>query len=220
MRRRRGGAERIGRWPARQRPLAVDRLAHGVDDPPEPARGRAYRAGERTHDRAAAAPHAFERRERHQQRVRPGEAHNLAGNRPAGRRLDQHARADRHGVDRASDLDHEAAHADHPAIDFDAVELRDLLGQRLHEIRMFMKDSGSALTDLLPASLIIASPSLGLSAHLPGQDGGASRGSRLTPTLNVEHEPVYGRKTNSLQHITAIRSFSPSKCLDTRIRFC
>ena len=30
------------------------------------------------------------------------------------------------------DLDHQAAHADHAAVNLDAVELGDLLGQRLH----------------------------------------------------------------------------------------
>ena len=51
--------------------------------------------------------------------------------RPAG--LDDDPRADRHGVDRPRDLDHQAAHADDAAVDLDPVEFGDLLGQRLHE---------------------------------------------------------------------------------------
>ena len=43
--------------------------------------------------------------------------------------LDHDAGADRHRVDRAGDLDHQPAHADHAAIDIDAVDVADLLGQ-------------------------------------------------------------------------------------------
>jgi hypothetical protein len=76
-----------------------------------------------------------------------------------------------------------------------------------------------SLTRHLLASLMIASPSLG-QMRLACQDGGASRGSRLPLTLKVERELVCGLKTTCIQHITAILSLSPSKCLDTRIRFC
>ena len=60
---------------------------------------------------------------------KPTTSHGMAVPWPG---LDQHARADRHGMDRPGDLDHQAAHADDAAIDLDAVELRDLLGERLH----------------------------------------------------------------------------------------
>ena len=46
--------------------------------------------------------------------------------------LDHDAGADRHGVQRARDLDHQAAHADHAAVNLDAVEFLDLLEQSLH----------------------------------------------------------------------------------------
>src|SRR6185312_16803111 len=61
MRGRRRAAKRKRRWPELQRPLAVDWLAHRVDDAPEPAGGRAYRSRDRRHHGAAAASHAFER---------------------------------------------------------------------------------------------------------------------------------------------------------------
>ena len=88
-----GAAERIGRRARRQRALAVDRLAHGVDHPAEPAGRRPHRARHRRHHGAAAAPHALQRRERHQQRIAAGKADHLAGDRlgrasrsPPGRR--------------------------------------------------------------------------------------------------------------------------------------
>ena len=84
------------------------------------------------HDGLAAAPHAFERRERHQQRVGAGEADDLAGDEAAGAGLDNDARADRHGVDRSRDLHHQAAHADDAAVDLDVVEFGDLFGECLH----------------------------------------------------------------------------------------
>jgi hypothetical protein len=48
-----------------------------------------------------------------------------------------------------------------------------------------------SLTRHLLASLMIASPSLGL-LRLACQDGGASRESRLPPALKVERELVCG----------------------------
>ncbi len=128
-------AEAIGRRPRRQRALAVDRLAHRVDDAAEPARRRPHRRRGGADDGPAAAPHPFERAERHQQRILAGETDHLAGDIAfvaAG--LDHDPRADRHGVDRSGDLDHQAAHPDDPAIGLDSVELRDLFGQRLHAI--------------------------------------------------------------------------------------
>ena len=127
----------------------------------------------RAHDRAAAAPDPFERAERHQQCVGAGKAHHLARNIGPLPGLDRDARADRHGVDRPGDLHHQAAHPDHAAVDLDRVELLDLLGQRLHENRLRSTlTRGPSLTACLPASLIIASPSVGpVGRSLPGLDG-------------------------------------------------
>ena len=44
-------------------------------------------------------------------------------------RLDGEPGADRHGVDRPCHLDHQPAHADDAAIDFDAVEVGELFGK-------------------------------------------------------------------------------------------
>ena len=77
--------------------------------------------------------------------------------------FDQHARANRHGMDRAGDLHHQAAHRDHPPVDLGRVELLDLLGQGLHAIPPSgIGLRGPFLTSCLPGSLIIASPSEGL----------------------------------------------------------
>src|SRR5262249_16869924 len=123
-------AERIGRGAGIERALAVDRLTHGVDHAAEPAERGPHCRRRRYHHRAAAATHAFERREWHQQRIGTGEAHHLAQDWLAG--LDHHPRPDRHRVNGARDLDHEAAHADDAAIDLDPVEVADLFGQRFH----------------------------------------------------------------------------------------
>ena len=158
---RRCVAEGKRRRAEQQRALAVDRLAHGVDDAAEPARRRAHRRRDRGHHRPAAAAHPFERRERHQQRIGARKPHHLAGNQPAGR-LDRHPGAHRHGVNGARHLDHQAPHPHHPAIDLGPVELVNLLGQRLHGRRPIkIATKPSPLTPCLPASLIIASPSLG-----------------------------------------------------------
>jgi hypothetical protein len=132
MRRRRRVAKRIGRGTRIERALAVDRLAHGVDHAAEPAERGPHRRRRRRHYRAAAATHAFERRERHQQRVGAGEAHHLARDRLTG--LDHHPCTDRHRVDGAGDLDHEAAHADDATVDLDPVELADLLREGFHGV--------------------------------------------------------------------------------------
>ena len=176
MRQRRRIAEGIRRRPEQQRPLAVDRLAERIDHPAEPAGRRPHRAGNRRDQRPAAAPHAFERRKRHQQRVIAGEADHLAGN-ILGLCLDHHPGADRHGVQRAGNLDHQAANADHAAIDFDAVELVDLFGQRLHgrprdlKTAIMVTRKAAVLTVYLPGPLIIQLSSLG-TRRLTGQDGG------------------------------------------------
>ena len=44
-------------------------------------------------------------------------------------------RADRHGVDRPRHLHHQPAHAGDAAVDLDAVEIGDLLGERFHHGR-------------------------------------------------------------------------------------
>ena len=46
--------------------------------------------------------------------------------------LDDDAGADRHGVQRPGHLDHQAAHADHPAVNLDSVQFLDLLEQSPH----------------------------------------------------------------------------------------
>ena len=46
--------------------------------------------------------------------------------------IDHNARADRHRMNGSSDLDHEAADAHHAAINIDAVDVADLLRERLH----------------------------------------------------------------------------------------
>ena len=131
MRQRRRIAERIRRRPVEQRALAVDRLAQRVDHPPEPADRRPHRAGDRRNHGPAAAPNAFERRKRHQQSVAAGKSDHLAGY-GLRRRLNNDPRADRHRMQRAGDLNHQPAHADHTAVDLDTVELVDLFGQSLH----------------------------------------------------------------------------------------
>ena len=57
---------------------------------------------------------------------------DLGGDEAVAAGLDHDPRADRHGMDRPRDLDHQPAHADHTAIDLDAVDIADLLRQRLH----------------------------------------------------------------------------------------
>jgi hypothetical protein len=44
-------------------------------------------------------------------------------------------------VDRTCHLDHQAAHADHTAIDVDAVDIADLFGKSLHKERAFAADN-------------------------------------------------------------------------------
>ena len=99
--------------------------------PSQPSDGRTAGHHARDH-RAAAAPHALQRRKRHQQRMGAGKSHHLARNGAAAAGLDRHPGADRHGVDRPGHLNHEAAHADHPAVDLDSVEFRDLFSEGFH----------------------------------------------------------------------------------------
>ena len=81
---------------------------------------------------AAAAPDAFETGERHHHGIVAGEADHLGRDETVAAGLDHDAGADRHRMDGAGDLDHQAAHADHAAIDIDAVDVVDLFGERLH----------------------------------------------------------------------------------------
>ena len=154
----------IRRRPVQQRSLAVDRLAQRVDYPAQPTCRWPHRAGNRGNKRAASAPHAFERSERHQQRKRPGKSDHFTRNILAGR-LDDHPRADRHGMQRSCDFHHQPAHANDAAVDLDAVQFVDLFGQRLHGAparRLQMVTTKfRVLTLYLPGPLIIAS-SLGI----------------------------------------------------------
>ncbi len=113
--------------------LAVDRLAHRIDDTAKPAIARPHGGRSGADDGAAAASHAFQRAEWHQQCIVAGETDHLTGDRPSLPGLDRDLGADRHRMDRAGDLDHQTAYTDDAAIHFDAVEFRDLLGQSLHE---------------------------------------------------------------------------------------
>ncbi len=131
VRQRRRIAERIWRRAVEQRALAVDRLAERIDDPPEPANRRPHRAGDSGNHGLAAAPNAFERRKRHQQGITRGKPDHLAGDR-LRRRLNNDARANRHRMQGTGDFHHQAADADHAAVNLDAVEFVDLLGQCLH----------------------------------------------------------------------------------------
>ena len=65
-------------------------------------------------------------------------ADDLAGDRSAASGLDQHPRADRHGMDRPRGLDHQAADADDPSVNFGSVEFTDLFRQGLHDSRAFI----------------------------------------------------------------------------------
>ena len=86
MRRRRRGAQRIGRGAARQRPLAVDRLAHGIDHAAQPGLGRPDRrrqcARRRPGSRAARPRRARTAAQRMRHREKPTISHGDA----AGRR--------------------------------------------------------------------------------------------------------------------------------------
>src|ERR1051326_843476 len=108
-----------------------------------------------------------------------GEADDFARN-ILGRGLDDHPRADRHGVKRPGDFHHQATHADHAAVDFDAVEIVDLLCERLHGVpscrrspTQMVTRGAILLSGCLPGTLIIApSPLWRRNPRLP--DGGES----------------------------------------------
>ncbi len=204
-----GGELRKGyrRGALRQRSLAVDRLAHGVDDAAEPGRPTAAPAP------AALAITARQPR-RTPSRLPNGISTALAPAKPitsqgmiavrAG--LDHDPRADRHRVDRSGDLDHQAAHAHNAAINVDGIEVGDLLGERLHcENLKFPRIAAAPLTPCLPASLIIASLSLMTERLVAFRTKVRVGQSRLTPTLKVEPEEERIRKTGLPQYLSAIR---------------
>jgi hypothetical protein len=84
--------------------------------------------------------------------------------------LDHDAGADRHRVNGPGDLDHQSAHPDDTAIYVDAVDVVELLGERLHcENLKFSSFSAGRLTSCLPASLIIASLSLATESARPSE---------------------------------------------------
>src|SRR5215510_16269794 len=179
---------RHGRSALYQRPLAVDRLAHRVDDAAEPGGRWPHLPRRIGNDRTAAAPHAFKPCERHHHRIVAGEADHLGRDKPVPTGLDHDACAHRHGVDRPCNLHHQAAHAHDTAIDVDAVEVADLFGQCLHcETLKFPRLCLVRLTSCLPASLIITSLSLVTERARP-PEGRVSRKSPLSRTLNVELE--------------------------------
>src|ERR1019366_7392908 len=137
---------------------------------------------------AAAAPDAFEAGERHHHGVVAIEADDFGRDKAIAAGIDHDAGADRHRVNRPCDLDHQAAHADHAAINVDAVDVADLLGERLHcENLKFPRFVAAPLTWCLPASLIITSLSLVTESARPSERR-SSRESRLGPSLNVELE--------------------------------
>src|SRR5712692_4784319 len=76
--------------------------------------------------------------------------------------------------------------------------------------------SAPFLTRHLPASLNIASHSLG-SSRLPRRVG---RANRLTPVLNVKHEPERGEKTAFPQYFIAGPANRPREYLDMGNSFC
>ncbi len=139
MRRRRRIAEWHRRRALRQWPLAVDRLAQRVDDAAEPGRRRTHLIGGIGDDGLAAAAHPVQAGERHHDSVVAGEADHLAGNGTVRAGLDHEPRTDRHRVNGSGHFDHQAANADHAAIDVDAVDVADLFGKSLHQGRAFNK---------------------------------------------------------------------------------
>ena len=126
MRRRRIGAVVHQLVAGRQRPLAVHRLAHRIDDPSEPAAARPHAAGRAADDGAAAAPQPLDRSERHHQRGMSGKAHDLTRHEAPGRHLDVDEPAHMHARQRPGDLDHQAAHAGHAPIGDHLVQIAEI----------------------------------------------------------------------------------------------
>ena len=116
----------------RQRPLAVDRLAHRIDDSTQPQWRRPHLTRRVGDDGTAAAPDTLEAGERHHHGIVPGEADDLRWDESIAAGLDYDAGTHRHRVNGACDLDHQAAHADDAAIYIDAIDVGDLFGECLH----------------------------------------------------------------------------------------
>src|SRR4029077_14819887 len=122
-------------------------------------------------------------------------------------------------MDGPSDFHHQSPHRYHAAIDFNAVDIDDLFGEGLHGVGvrrwrppshiLALRLTGpvAPLTRCLPASLIIGSSSTGLRlVNRPARTEGASRQSRLSPTLKLGHETGRGQKTTLEQYLTPIRA--------------
>ncbi len=120
------------RWPRQQVRNVVDRFPHRVEHPAKPGRRRPHLACGVGDHRAAAAPDPFKAGERHHHGIAAGKADDLAGNEAVAPGFDHDPGTDRHRVDRAGDLDHQAADAHHSAINIDAIDVTDLLGKGLH----------------------------------------------------------------------------------------
>ena len=158
--------------------MPVDRLSARIDDAAQPALGRTDGAGGRGHDSPAAAADAVQRGERHCKGMTAREADDFAWD-FRGRRLDRQPGSHGHGVDWSGDFDHQPAHRNDPSVDFDAIDVDDLLGQGFYRVSSSLRTAPSAragtrcksghkpalrltgslhaLTWCLPASLIIGS---------------------------------------------------------------
>ena len=84
------------------------------------------------HWRSAAAPDTVEPCERHYDGIVAIKADHFGRDEAVAAGVDHNAGADRHRVDGASDLDHQPAHADHAAINIDAVDVTDLFREGFH----------------------------------------------------------------------------------------
>src|SRR5206468_9142082 len=110
--------------------------------------------------------------ERHHDRIAAGKTDHLGRDETVTAGVDDDPRADRHRMDRAGDLHHQPAHTHNTAIYIDAVDIADLLRERLHcENLKFSRFGGVRLTSCLPASLIIASLSLVTESARPSEEG-------------------------------------------------
>jgi len=83
-------------------------------------------------DGAAPAADAFKAGKRHHHGIVAAKADHLRGDETIAAGLDHDPRANRHRMNGACDLHHQATHADDAAINLDAVDVADLLGKRFH----------------------------------------------------------------------------------------
>ena len=128
-----GGAQRIGGEALRQRALAVDRVAEGVDDAAEPGQGRAHGRAPRLDADLGAGRHALDRAERHQQRAGVAEADHLGRQRLFAEADDLGAGADRQPRQPAAGLDQQAVHRRHAAGDRQGIDPLDRGHKTLQE---------------------------------------------------------------------------------------